>query len=106
MDILEQTINTLEAKYGEVFGLRAFPREKFCISRGASYVVEVADDKPPRVMIYTFRWDDDRKAWLAFSKGALGECQPCLAVIVPPEGIDHHTGRLIICHFHDVGSAA
>ena len=74
MDILEQTINTLEEQYGEVFGLRAFPREKFCISRGASYVVEVADDKPPRVMIYTFRWDDDRKAWLAFSKGTLSEC--------------------------------
>jgi hypothetical protein len=70
--MLDQTIRELEAKYGKVFGLRGFPREKFCISRGASYVIH---SEQPRVMIYTFRWDKRRNEWLAFSKGTLDECR-------------------------------
>ena len=68
---LRQIIHDLEQKYGEVFGLRAFPGDRFKISKGASYVTFY--DGVLRFMIYVYRLDDDK--WEAFSKGTPTECR-------------------------------
>lgn len=72
-EILDRHIKDLEEDFGTVFGLRAFPGESFRINRGSSYVSEYGGER--KVMIYVYRWDQQRDTWLAFSKGSPTECR-------------------------------
>jgi hypothetical protein len=65
--LLDRTIRDLEDRFGRVFGMHAFPGERFSIHPGASFV------SGGRVMIYTYRFDLER-GWLAFTKGTPQEC--------------------------------
>ena len=68
---LRQIIHDLRQEYGEVFGLRAFPGDRFKISDGASYVTFY--DGVIRFMVYVYRFDNG--TWDAFSKGTPTECR-------------------------------
>jgi len=78
-DLLTRTITDLNDRYGSVFGLRAFPGERFAIHPRASYVAY-----PDRVMIYTYRYDKDR-GWQAFSKGTVNECLQNFVKVTPDD---------------------
>lgn len=55
------------ALWGETFGLRAFPGEKFSIVEAASFYCESG------VMLYTYRWLEEEQEWLASAKGSPDE---------------------------------
>ncbi len=54
-------------RWGETFGLRAFPGEKFSIVEGSSFYCALG------VLLYTYRCSEKRQEWLSFSKGSPSE---------------------------------
>ena len=71
--ILRLHIKDLERSFGSIFGLKAFPDEKFCIMHGACYVSEYQGRR--KVMIYAYRWNGEQNSWEAFSKASPDECR-------------------------------
>lgn len=71
-NILFRTISDLEDRFGRVFGLRAFPGDRFSISRTHSYVTDSQLGAQP--VIYVYRWNDKEEWWQSFAKGTVDEC--------------------------------
>ena len=61
-DMVRDAINRVEAKFGQVFGLRAFPGERFRIFESECFVSESV-----RVMLYTSV--ERNGGWSSFAKG-------------------------------------
>lgn len=64
---VEREIARHRERWGETFGLRAFPGEKFSIVEAASFYAESG------VMLYTYRWLEEEQEWLASAKGSPDE---------------------------------
>ena len=77
-EYLDRLIAELEAEYGKVFGLAAFPGRRFRISRTASYW----SDYTASFQIYTQR-DCGEKGWLDFAKDTVPVFRQC---VVPLRG--------------------
>tara|TARA_Y100000389_G_scaffold201608_2_gene244764 strand:- start:7457 stop:7735 length:279 start_codon:yes stop_codon:yes gene_type:complete len=78
-NILFRTISDLEDRFGRVFGLRAFPGDRFSISRTHSYVTGPRLGAQP--IIYVYRWNDKGEWWQSFSKGDVDECLRTFVVV-------------------------
>ena len=66
---ITDAIAKLTAEFGEVFGLKSEPRDRFKIVEGASF-----SRVDGTLMIYVYR-HDDAGGWLAYSKGTIEECR-------------------------------
>lgn len=76
----QQVIDEAVKKFPHVFGLRAFPGDKFKLMRTQCYVSEGV------VQLYTYIWDKKRRGWFAFAKGTARELE---RELVPWKEDDH-----------------
>jgi|10_taG_2_1085330.scaffolds.fasta_scaffold629765_1 hypothetical protein len=75
-EYLTKLIDGLEAEYGEVFGLEAYPGERFRLSRTASYW----SDYTASFLLYTER-DCGERGWLDFAKETVPVFRTCVVRI-------------------------
>ena len=66
----DRLIDEACARHPEEFGLRAYPGEKFKVSRAISYWTDLQGGQP---MLYTVRWGEEQGRWLDFAKGTESE---------------------------------
>jgi len=68
---VSQEVARHRALWGETFGLRAFPGEKFQVVEAASFYSQAG------VQLYLYRWVEEESSWLASTKGSPDElhCQ-------------------------------